>query len=124
MIQFRQFWAARYARVQYWFLDHVLSPFKFTSGFGSFEDFNDHYTRHGAEHPSFGKGVYSYARFADRFCGGPKPPTILEHVMRDGTVVRVDPNTRIVGILHTGGIIGTCHVRSNWMNWFRKQQLK
>jgi hypothetical protein len=44
--------------------------------------------------------------------------------MQDGTVVRVDPNSRIVGIRHTGGIVGTCHVRSNWMNWFKRQQLK
>src|SRR5437868_1150591 len=119
MIQFRQLWAAYYAGVRYWVLRNVLRAFKFTAGF---ESFDDHYRRHGREHRSFGTSAYSYARFADTFCGGPKPPTTLQHIKRDGTIVRADPNTRIVGILHGDGIIGTCHVRSNWMNWFARQQ--
>ena len=125
MIQFYQRWVVWYARVRYWVLINILRPYRFTSGFESFEVFDDHYTRHGREHPSFGKSVFSYARFADTFCGGPKQVHILQHTRQsDGATVRCDPHSKIVGIHHANDFIGTCHVRSNAMNWFKREQLR
>jgi hypothetical protein len=125
MIEFRQLWAARYTRIRYWVLRNILRPFRFTSGFESAEDFDDHYRRHGREHPSFGKSAFSYARFADTFCGDPKQVNVLQHKRNsDGATVRCEPLTKIVGVHHENGFIGTCHVRSNAMNWFRRQQLR
>jgi len=102
----------------------ILSPYKFTFGFLDFKDFEDH-LKHSREHVSFGRWAFTYARFADAFCGGPRDAAIWEHTrLFDGAIIRCDPNNRIVGILRADGFIGTCHVRGNFQNWFQKEQLR
>jgi hypothetical protein len=49
----------------------------------------------------------------------------LQHVrLSDGATVRWNPTTRIVGILHANGFIGTCHVHRNAMNWFQRERMR
>src|ERR1051325_4876197 len=119
MIRFRRVWEGARDRLVRWQAQaryvvaiKVLRPYRFTKGFEDFDEFDSHYPRHGREHSLFGKTAYSYARFADSFCGAPiaDPNVILEHVKRDGTRVRCNPQARIVGVLHANNIIGTCHV--------------
>ena len=124
MIRLRQLWAAGYARVRYLVSIKLRSPYQFTLGFEDFEDFNRHFEKHRNEHPAF-RSAYGYARFADTFCGGPTAIHILQHVRQgDGASVRCDPLARIVGVLHVGGFIGTCHVNGKALRWFQREQTR
>lgn len=130
MIEYQRLWdsVVEYCRLigagsRYLVQIKVLRPYEHTRGYENFDEFDNHYPRHGREHTSFGRTAFSYARFADSFCGGPRDPnTTLEHIMRDGTIVRCNPTTRIVGVLHVSGFIGTCHVRRDALKWFQNQQ--
>lgn len=124
MIRLRQLWVVHYASVRYWVLVRVLRPYKFTSGFENQVAFDRHFLKHRNEHSSF-RWAFTYARFADLFCGGSIDANTLEHVRRhDGATVRCNPQTRIVGVLHANGFIGTCHVHGKAMNWFQQEQTR
>jgi hypothetical protein len=85
----------------------VFRPYKYTSGFQSYEKFSDHLQKHGLQ-----LGITTeleFARWTDAFCGGPRGPTVDEHVRSDdGSTVRFDNATNVCGILHPSGFIGSC----------------
>jgi len=124
MIGWPQAWVARYARIRYWVLIEVLKPYRFTAGFEDRVEFDRHFRKHRKEHRNF-RWALRYARFADAFCGGPRDADTLEHVrLHDGATVRCNPVTRIVGIVHANGFIGTCYVNGKARTWFQREQMR
>jgi len=80
--------------------------YRYTNGFENFDKFLIHYYAHHQE-----LGVESWAEFArwcDAFCGGPRNETTDECRRTNGATLRYDNETNIFGVLHAGGIIGTC----------------
>jgi pyocin large subunit-like protein len=95
-------------------------PYRYTNGFGSYEEFVDKYEKHAAELGL--KTWLEFARWVDEFCGGPKNADTDEWTRSyDKALLRYNNVTRVFGVLRPGGIIGTCFPPDDGRQYFEDQ---
>ena len=85
----------------------LFKPYRYTRGFPSYGKFSDHFQKHGARLGL--RTELQYARWIDRFCGGPTDADTDECMrLHDNSILRFHNATGVFGVLHIDGRIGTC----------------
>jgi hypothetical protein len=86
----------------------VFRPYQYTSGFETYEKFSDHFQK-ARTRPPYIRSQLEFARWADRFCGGPRSIGVDECIRPyDGATLRFDNAKNLCGVLHPNRFIGSC----------------